>query len=356
MEASIKGKRIITVIMSAIVFASVCITSFGQRKKENFDNDHPSNGVKTASNEVNHHEDVNLNAKAVPLNISINSPFIELKPALTPDGKRLYFSRHLHPNNTAGEQDLEDIWFSDFDEATDTWSHPAVMKGHLNNAEPNYIHNVSVTGDTVILGNQYLKKGKMRAGLSYSVNVNGDWSFPTPIHIENDFNIADQDNAFVSLKSGVIIKAIQRDETVGGRDLYVSFWDGYKATTPMNLGEVVNTEFEESSPFLDPDNKTLYFASKGHSGYGGYDIWVTERLDESWTNWSKPRNLGPAINGPMDDEFFTITHCGSYAIFSKQVSVHNIDLYRISVAELFDQEKDQKFFHPSDGNASLAKL
>jgi hypothetical protein len=354
MEASIKGRTVVTVIMFSIVFASFCFSTFGQTDVT-FAANHPSNGLKTAGKAINHVEDVSLTAKAVPLNLSINSPFIELKPALTPDGKRLYFSRHMHPNNTAGEQDLEDIWFADFDEASNTWSEPALLKGHLNNAEPNYIHNVSVSGDTVILGNQYLKKGKMRAGLSYSVNVNGNWSFPTAIHIESDYNIADQDNAFVSLKSGVIIKAIQRDETVGGRDLYVSFWNGYEATMPMNLGTVVNTELEESSPFLDADNKTLYFASKGHNGYGGYDIWVTERLDETWTNWSTPRNLGPAVNGAMDDEFFSITHCGSYAIFSKQVSIHNIDLYRISVSELFEQQKDKKF-RIIDGPGSLAKL
>jgi len=72
-------------------------------------------------------------------------------------------------------------------------------------------------------------------------------------------------------------------------------WDGITATKPVNMGSVINTEFEESSPFLANDMKTLYFASKGHNGYGGYDIYVTERLDESWTNWSAPKNLGHAI-------------------------------------------------------------
>jgi hypothetical protein len=52
-------------------------------------------------------------------------------------------------------------------------------------------------------------------------------------------------------------------------------------------------------------------------------------------NWSKPRNLGPAVNGTNDDEFFTITHCGRYAIFSKQISVHNFDLYKIAMSDLF---------------------
>ena len=66
----------------------------------------------------------------------------------------------------------------------------------------------------------------------------------------------------------------------------MSFWNGKYATEPINMGNVIYTEMEESSPFLAADNKTLYFASKGHNGYGGYDIWVTRRLDDSWTNWT----------------------------------------------------------------------
>lgn len=126
-------------------------------------------------------------------------------------------------------------------------------------------------------------------------------------------------------------------DTKGERDLYVSFWDGEKASEPVNMGGMINTEFEESSPYLADDLKTLYFASKGHHGYGGFDIYVTTRLDDSWINWSTPKNLGPAVNGRLDDEFFSITHCGNFAIFSKQISIHNSDLYKISMHELFGQ-------------------
>jgi|SRR5688572_17189362 len=66
---------------------------------------------------------------------------------------------------------------------------------------------------------------------------------------------------------------------------------------------------------------------------------MTTRLDDSWTNWTVPVNLGPAVNGHMDEEFFSITHCGRYAIFTKQMSVHNEDLYKIPVEELFGKSK-----------------
>ena len=110
-----------------------------------------------------------------------------------------------------------------------------------------------------------------------------------------------------------------------------------EATEPVNTGATINTDLEESSPYLAPDNRTLYFASKGHNGYGGHDIFVTKRLDDTWTNWSEPKNLGPAVNGGLDDEFFSITHCGNFAVFSKQVNVRNVDLFRISIEDLFGQ-------------------
>jgi OmpA-OmpF porin, OOP family len=312
--------------------------------------------VKNTQAEIKHAANLAVGTRAVAVNHDINGGFTELKPALSPNGNRLYFSRSEHPDNFNGVNDLEDIWYSEFDATTNAWSHPTRMAGHLNNQGPNFINNVSVTGDTLILGNQYGKKGKMRAGLSYSVNVNGEWSFPTPINIKNDYNVSDHSNSFVSLKSGIIIRAVQRETTFGDRDLYVSFWNGAEATEPLNMGSVINTELEESSPFLDADTKTLYFASRGHHGHGGMDIWVTKRLDDTWTNWSEPQNLGPAVNGKMDDEFFSITHSGNYAIFSKQVSVHNVDLYRISIEDLYI-DTDRKPLTPvHKENSSLAAL
>ncbi len=298
---------------------------------------HPGNRVKTAGNSINHAQ-VNMTAKAMPMRESINSPFAELKPVFSPKGDRLYFSRVSHPNNTKGTQDHEDIWYSNYDSVSQEWSEPIRMPGYLNNSGPNFIESVSMTGDTIILGNQYLKKGKMRDGVSYSVNVNGVWTFPQPINIMNDYNMSNHGNHYVSLKSGVIISAAERSESIGDRDLYVSFWNGQYATEPVNMGGVINSSSEESSPYLANDNKTLYFASKGHNGYGGYDIFMTTRLDDSWANWTVPVNLGPAVNGHMDEEFFSITHCGKYAIFTKQLNVHNEDLYKIPVEELFRKQ------------------
>lgn len=299
---------------------------------------------------------IKFTSKPEPMSAAINSPFTELKPAIALGGKRLYFSRLAHQDNLTQAYNDEDIWFTDFDTLRQAWSDPARLPGELNNAGPNFINSVSKSGDTLILGNQYLKNGKMRAGLSYSINEQGNWSTPKSINIKNDYNVSNHANHYVSLSRGVIISAIERTETVGDRDLYVSFWNGESATEPVNMGNVINSDLEESSPFLACDGKTLFFASKGHNGYGGYDIFMTTRLDESWTNWSEPKNLGPVVNGALDEEHFIMTRCKKYALFSKQVSIHNVDLFRVSIEDVSDKDKNDLKGKPvpvnkADGNA-----
>ncbi len=279
----------------------------------------------------------NLNLSAVATAIeTVNSPFAEYKPAIALHGDRLYFSRSMHPMNTGGAEDKEDIWYSEIDKDNENkMSEPKRLEGQLNNSGPNYVSGVSVTGDTIILGNTYQKNGKMRAGISLSTKVNGKFGGPKAISIKNDYNLSEHGNSYVSLRANVIISAVERYETYGKRDLYVSFWVGGEATEPINMGPVINSNLDESSPYLACDKKTLYFASKGHNGYGGYDVYMSRRLDETWTNWSEPENLGPVVNGPMDEEFFCITHCKQFAYFSKQVAEKNVDIYRIPMKELF---------------------
>lgn len=329
--------------LTALLYLLMGVGCFAQPQAKSLNQDkNADNGIQLAAN-------LNLDAKASPLAGSVNSPYMELKPAVAPHGKRMYFSRSMHPNNTAGVNDREDIWYTEFDSTAEFWSQPVRLPGYLNNEGPNFVSGVSMTGDTIILGNKYLKKGKMSDGLSYSVNIDGQWSMPQAIHVKNDYNLSEHGNSYVSLNMGVVISAIERTDTKGETDLYVSFWDGQNATEPINMGGVINSNMEESSPYLSCDKKTLYFASKGHHGYGGYDLYVTERLDDSWTNWTEPKNMGPVINGTMDDEFFIISHCKRFAFFSKQISVHNVDLFKITIEDLFlkttDEEKVTKTRH-----------
>jgi outer membrane protein OmpA-like peptidoglycan-associated protein len=172
----------------------------------------------------------------------------------------------------------------------------------------------------------------MMAGVSISSNVGGGWSKPVALNITNDYNFNEKANYFLTNNRKTLIISEEREDSQGDRDLYVSFMqDDSVWTEPLNLGDVVNSADEESAPFLASDDKTLYYSSKGFSGYGGSDIYVTRRLDDTWTRWSEPENLGPEINSPLEDLFFNIPASSDYAYYSSGVTETNTDIFRIKL-------------------------
>ena len=269
------------------------------------------------------------------LDTNVNSDFSEYNPLLSPDGKTLYFSRKNHPENVGGISDKEDIWYSELG-ADGKWSLAKNIGPQFNNNQPNFVNTVSATPDgkavVLLLGNKYLDKGKMLAGVSISSNVGGKWSDPKALEIEDDYNYNEKANYFLANTRKSLLMSVEREDTQGGRDLYVSFEkDDGRWTKPLNLGKTVNSVGEESAPFLASDDKTLYFSSNGFSGYGGVDVFMSKRLDETWTNWSPVENLGPDINTKLDDLFFNIPSMSEYAYYSRGVTVDNSDIFRVKM-------------------------
>lgn len=269
------------------------------------------------------------------LDTNVNSDFSEYNPLLSPDGKTLYFSRKNHPENVGGTSDKEDIWYSELG-SDGKWSLAKNMGTQFNNSQPNFVNTVAATPDgkavVLLLGNKYLDKGKMVAGVSISNNIGGTWSNPKPIQIENDYNYNEKANYFLANTRKSLLMSVEREDTQGGRDLYVSFEkeDG-TWTQPLNLGKTINTVSEESAPFLASDDKTLYYSSNGFSGYGGSDVYMSKRLDDTWTNWSSPENLGPDINTKLDDLFFNIPSTSQYAYYSRGITADNSDIFRVKM-------------------------
>ncbi|MDH5381365.1 MAG: OmpA family protein, partial [Cyclobacteriaceae bacterium] len=123
-----------------------------------------------------------------------------------------------------------------------------------------------------------------------------------------------------------------REDTYGDRDLYVSFLkEDSTWTEPLNLGDMINTANVEGSPFLAADDQTLYFSSNGFSGYGGMDVYVSTRLDDTWTNWSEPRNMGPQVNSKFEDVFFNVPASSEFAYYSRGISDDDTDIFRIAL-------------------------
>lgn len=297
------------------------------------------------------------------LNAKVNNPqYNEISPVVSRDGKTLYYTVVAHPefnktlmlggenihettpalyqsklreayadiagaytDNPAGSVFNQDVWVAEStDDYFDFVHHPGYP---LNSALPNSICALTPEPDEFIVINQFNKSGGMQAGFSVTrLYADGSWSFPEPIFIGNYYTQSPDVNFTMSTDGEVLVLSVEREDSFGSNDLYVSFKeDEQKWSVPRNLGPGVNSRFRETTPQLSEDKKTLYFSSN-RPGLGGNDIYAVKRLDNTWQNWSVASLLKAPINSSADDGqpyfnaatgflYFTSTRDGSSDIF-----------------------------------------
>jgi outer membrane protein OmpA-like peptidoglycan-associated protein len=291
---------------------------------------------------INDSQRVNPNVSTERLTEKINSQYDEVNPIISPDGKRLYFGRQFDPNNMGGKNDAEDIWFSDWDDSKGEWGIAKNLGSPINNDKPNFMCSITPDGKNVLLGNVYKgdKKNTMEEGVSMVTITSQGWGKPKALKINGYINEYKKANYYLCQNRKVMLMSIRAEDALGGdgSDLYVSFLQEDSSwSKPIHTGKVLNSVGNESAPFLCADDKTLFFSSDGFSGYGSDDIFMSRRLDDSWTKWSKPTNLGKNINTPQSDIFFTLPANGDYAYFSSGGKESNgqLDLYRLRIPDLF---------------------
>lgn len=281
------------------------------------------------------------NIQKINLGDSVNTPYSEVDPLITADGKRLYYSIKKHPENTGGVNDLDEIWYSDLGE-DGQWQKRVNIGPPLNNRSPNGVISISADGNMMYLRNRYLPNGAadlQNQGISYATKAaDGSWNIPLPVEIEDYHNVGRfSEFCFSADEQYFIMTLIRKDDAyMGSKDIYASkrlangTW-----SKPFNLGPVINSCGDESAPYLAADGKTLYFGSNGHAGYGSYDIFLSRRLDDTWTNWSVPENLGPAVNSAGWEAFFTIPASGvhAYLVEAGVLKGQTTDIVRIDMPQ-----------------------
>ena len=260
-------------------------------------------------------------SEPVRLNSTINSEGEELMPLLTPDGSKLYFTRAFHPGNVGGAYAGMDIWVSGLDE-TNQWDTPANALGPLNNKDNNSIIGLKADNKVVYLINTYAGK----KGLAFSKRIGEGWSKPEKIPIPG-FKKDGFSGFYMNPSYNVLLISMESKDSFGQEDIYVSIKDSTGVwQEPVNLGPVINTRGFETSPFLSADGKILYFSSDGHPGLGDADIFMSERLYDSWTIWTKPKNLGKQVNSEAFDSYFSM-YGDSVCFFSSNRGGGSSDIY-----------------------------
>jgi len=135
-------------------------------------------------------------------------------------------------------------------------------------------------------------------------NENGKWSKPEVL----PFNIPDLVFTHPCLSADgtqLYFASNMSNGGMGGLDIWVSTFRGGKWSNPRNLGAEINTKDDDAFPFLHPDG-TLYFASKGHGNYGGYDLFRALSVGNG-TDFQKPENIGQPVNSAFDDTYFLLS-------------------------------------------------
>jgi hypothetical protein len=133
-----------------------------------------------------------------------------------------------------------------------------------------------------------------------------------------------------------------RKESLGGLDIFISERDSTGAWGPAkNLGPAINTEYDEETPFLANNDRSLFFSSRGHHNIGGYDIFRSD-LDEKG-EWGAPVNIGYPVNTTDDDLFFMPVGKGNRGYLSR-FSTEGYGKMDIMTYDIYSDLNPRNFF------------
>ncbi|MCB9197921.1 MAG: OmpA family protein [Flavobacteriales bacterium] len=194
--------------------------------------------------------------------------------------EEIYFSKSKNRQYREADNSKQ---LSDFENLS------AKDKGHYS------VVSTTVSGDTMVIYRQN--------NLWYSVYNGSQWGIPVKFSKEINFGRNQRHGCFSPDGKEFIFSSRTKG---GGLDLFSSKLkeDGLWSEA-VALGAEINSYLDEDSPFMSKDGKRLYFSSKGHLGFGGYDVFYCDRID---TTWSKPKNAGRPFNSPEDDIYFAIAN------------------------------------------------
>lgn len=269
-----------------------------------------------------------INIKFELLDSTVNSIEDETKPFVTKDGTTLFFTSNREYID-ALEENRMNVFMSENKKGA--WER--AMKCDFSTTDNEEIVGISKNGEKIL------------------IHIDGDF-FYNDIHIidrkgtkftklelsklPSGMNTDDVENGATITPDGkTIYFSSNRRGGFGGSDLYkITKLSESNWSEPENLGAVINTEYDENYPNITNEGKTMYFASKGHDCIGGYDIFVSNFIEET-QNWSPPRNFGFPLNTPDDNTTISFTQDGKsfYIAANREEGVGQLDIYKVTLGD-----------------------
>ncbi len=263
-----------------------------------------------------------LNYEPLNMGKEINSIYRDYSPAITADGEQLIFCRNVADN--------EDFFIAQ--KRPDSWSPPVSLSNKINTHNFNEgAQSISPDGSYLFFTGCNRPDGLGRCDLYVSHKEGNNWGEPFNLGSPVNSTYWDSQPA-ISPDGSTLYFVSNRPGGLGGYDIWRSSLkkDGYW-TDPTNLGPEINTPYNEQTPFVHSDGKTLYFSSDGWPGMGDKDIFLS-RMDESGS-WGRPENMGYPINTFNEETGLIVTPDGNLGLFSSSLKggYGDMDIYQFEM-------------------------
>lgn len=279
----------------------------------------------------------------VKLQGEINSGYDDYSVLPTNDKNVVYFTSR-RPNTTGGGMNpddqvyFEDIYKAQYDPETNSWDSITNELGKINTNGHERITWISPDGTWGVstLNTAGLNEKKTTKGADIceiKMTDKGTWNSAKPIKNKKLNTSFAEMSATLTADGNTMYFVSDRKGDKSSTDIYVVTKNGNKWGDPKQLPMNVNTERQETTPFITPDGRYLFFSSDGHVGMGGYDIYVTENLGDSW---SDPVNLGIGVNSVNNDLFFVYMPDEKKAYFSATEIIGNKASYDVFEIDMTD--------------------
>lgn len=249
----------------------------------------------------------------------INSKHDEYVPVISADESIIIFT-YRGPESKGGlqnelkEQDKYGSYYEDVFQSTkinEVWTKPTPIN-NVNTTSHDGAIALSADGLYLFV---YRDNGDDHGDIYMSNSLNGEWTFPQKLY--GQVNSYSWDGSCSMTADGKqLYFSSERGGGFGGKDIYRatllpdSTWGNV-----INLGDSINTSFDDDAPFIHPDGVTLFYSSKGKNSMGGYDIFQS-RLNWKDSTFSKPINLGYPINTTDDDIYYVLSANGERGYYA----------------------------------------
>lgn len=257
---------------------------------------------------------------------AINTTNDDYHPAITVDDNLFIFTSNIHINSRMTQ---EDIFYSQ--RKNNAWTPRRVFPKPITTPNNEGASSISADGRTMVFTRCNAAGGLGSCDIYITYYALGQWTVPQNIGAPVNSR-AWESQPSLSADGKTLYFVSNRNGGKGKKDIWVShnISEG-KWSEPENLGDIINTEYDEEAPYIHADGKTLFFSSDGHLGLGKKDIMISQRNENGM--WQKPVNAGYPLNSKDDEGLVIVNAQGTkgYLASNREGGFGGLDLYEFTI-------------------------